>query len=231
MREGVHANVKATVITSCLVFAGWGLSWDLEGWGNTCLICERESAEVPLPELYVWDYSIWFICVCLDKRKEFHRPLLGPCRSWGFRVSSWLEDQKHIDTGAAQSLHLQCINTGWHVAMHVMAVSSDLTCSPWVSSPLRTSAEGRSQLDCGEHTKQSLTSAPRSVLPQFNNVVCADLPGAAAVLTYLKVVLPCSYCSHSYLSALFSPSIRITPGSAVLWLPPISASPSPHYVV
>lgn len=111
-------------------------------------------------------------------------------------MSSWLEDQKHIDTAAAQSLHLQCINTDWHVAMHVMAVSLDLTCSPRVSSALSKSAESRSQLDCGEHTKQSLTSAPRSVLPQFNNAVRADLPSASAALTYLKVVLPCSYCSQ-----------------------------------
>lgn len=32
------------------------------------MICERERAEVPLLELYVRDYSIWFVNVCVDKR-------------------------------------------------------------------------------------------------------------------------------------------------------------------
>lgn len=32
MREAVHANVNATVITSRLVFAGLRLSWDLKSW-------------------------------------------------------------------------------------------------------------------------------------------------------------------------------------------------------
>lgn len=54
--------------------------------------------------------------------------------------------------------------------------------------------------------------------------------------TYLKVVLPCSYCSlllilECSVFFFFPLTTRITPGSAVLWLPPISASPSPHYVV
>lgn len=94
------------------------------------------------------------------------------------------------------------------------------------------SAESGSQLDCGKHTKQSLTSAPHFILLQFNNVVCADLLTASAMFTYLKVVLPCSYCSQLLiLQCSVFPTTRITPGSAVLWLPPISASPSPHYVV
>lgn len=38
------------------------------------MICEREGAEVPLPELYVRDYSIWFFNVCMDKSEDFLWP-------------------------------------------------------------------------------------------------------------------------------------------------------------
>lgn len=34
---------------------------------------------MPLPELYVWDYSIWFICVRVDKGGEFAAAFIGPC--------------------------------------------------------------------------------------------------------------------------------------------------------
>ena len=41
-------------------------------------MCAAERAEVPLPELYVGDYSIWFICVCMAKR-EILLAFIGIC--------------------------------------------------------------------------------------------------------------------------------------------------------
>jgi len=127
MKEGVHANVKASVITSRLVSPGWGLSWDLEGWGNTCLICEQERwgafARAIRGGLF---YMV--ISVCMGKKKELHLPLLGLCSSWVSTLNLQFEDHSHVDTAASQSLHLQCLNTDWRVAMHATAVSLNFTC-------------------------------------------------------------------------------------------------------
>lgn len=145
-----------------------------------------------------------------------------------------LEDQSRTDTAASQSLHLQSINIDWHVAMHAMSASHanlQLCQSPFINLQrldLRWVVESiQNNLSHLLHASFYCISTSSQ-----SNVVCAFLPTESRMFTYLKVVLPCSYCSQLLIleSSVF-PAARITPGSAVLWLPPISAFPSPHYVV
>lgn len=168
--------------------------------------------------------------------EELHRPLLVPCHSCDSGVNAQSEDQSRVDTASSQSLHLQCINTSWHVAMWAMAVSLNFTCQPSHASHIILQ-----RLKLGwvaESIQNNLLHRLRTSFYCISNIlfhrdlVCACLPAESEMFTYLKVVLPRGYCSQLLiLECSVSPTTRITAGSAVLRLPPISASLSPHYVV
>lgn len=188
-----------------------------------------------LCQSYTWGIILYGLSVSAwRKREEFHRPLLGLCSCLDSRVNVQLEDQSCIDTAAAQSLHLQCINIDWHVAMHAMSVShANLHLYPLPFINLQR-LDLRWTVESIQNNLLHLLHASFYCISTFSqsNAVCAFLPTEPMMFTYLKVVLPCSYCSQLLIleSSVF-PTARITPGSAVLWLPPISAFPSPHYVV
>lgn len=163
MREGVHGNVKAVVITSRL-FRGVRVKLGFGGLREYMFdMWARERAEVPLREPYVGDYSIWFICVCMAKRAEFHRACIGSARLPRLRRgersaggSKWRRLGRITKSSFTMHHRRLAWDHGGHgrsLELHMLTFSSAQRLSPlcrdWSSAGWR-----------GAHTKRSLTSGP-----------------------------------------------------------------------
>lgn len=167
----------------------------------------RERAEVPLPEPYVRDYFIWFICVFVVRREEFCRSLLGLCGSAG---ESKL--YRHCSTTKAFIYYaLTLTGTQPHILAPTNFTSQPL--APLVS--FHKSAETGSQLGCENHKKWSRASAPHFFFlnlifsPAFQQTArtmqplhyCLQRLRQAPIT---KLSFPVAIvCSYSYLSTLF----------------------------
>lgn len=105
---------------------------------------------------------------------------------------------------------------GIFVALHMLTFSLTIA--------FDKSVEAGFQLRCGTHTKQSLTSA----LLHFISVVCAASLQRSPIS---NLSFPVAIVKLAILECSVFPTTHMTPARASLWLPPISALPSHHYVV
>lgn len=134
----------------------------------------RESWGAFAKAIYVRDYSIWFICVGTAKREEFHRPFLGVCSSRDSRVNVQPEDQSHTDTAASQGLHLQCVNTDWHVATHATAAFLELHMLTFIAfHEICRDRISAGFVDAAYRNNLSTHLLPHFILPHFQHPVRA----------------------------------------------------------